>query len=100
MCIRDSLSSAPARRAVGIVLLGLAVNLLVFAMTGAEHGRAPLVEPGEAVPREPFADPVPQALVLTAIVIGFALQAFALVLITRTGRLGDRAGAPEGREGA
>ena len=86
------LRDAPARRAVGVVLLGIALNLLVFAMTGAEHLRAPLVEPGDAAPRAPFADPVPQALVLTAIVIGFALQAFALVLLTRTGPLD---GAPE-----
>ncbi|MDJ0974118.1 MAG: NADH-quinone oxidoreductase subunit K [Planctomycetota bacterium] len=68
-------------RALGIVLLGLAVNLLVFTMTGAVHGRAPLVEPGASSPEPPYADPVPQALVLTAIVIGFALQAFALVLL-------------------
>jgi multicomponent Na+:H+ antiporter subunit C len=84
------LQSSPARRAMGIVLLGLALNVVVFAMTGAEHGRAPLVELGATEPSSPFADPVPQALVLTAIVIGFALQAFALVLITRTGRLDDR----------
>ncbi len=81
------LRSTPARRAVGIVLFGIALNLLVFAMTGAEHARAPLVAYGEEAPRGPFADPLPQALVLTAIVIGFALQAFALVLITLTGRV-------------
>jgi len=85
LLLRDS----PARRAVGVVLLGLAFNLLVFAMTGAEHERAPLVAMGEEVPRAPFADPLPQALVLTAIVIGFALQAFALVLVTRTGRVDE-----------
>jgi multicomponent Na+:H+ antiporter subunit C len=39
--------------------------------------------PGGAQPLEPFADPVPQALVLTAIVIGFGVQAFALVLLKR-----------------
>lgn len=89
------LRSSPARRAIGIVLLGLALNVLVFTMTGAEHGRAPLVEQGEDAPAAPFADPLPQALVLTAIVIGFALQAFALVLITRAGRLDDG----RGREG-
>jgi len=81
------LRPAPARRALGIVTLGLALNLLVFTMTGAAHARAPLVAPGASAPRAPFADPLPQALVLTAIVIGFALQAFALVLLVRTGRL-------------
>lgn len=89
------LRSAPAPRAAGIVLLGLALNLLVFTMTGAEHSRAPLVAPGETAPRAPFTDPLPQALVLTAIVIGFALQAFALVLILRTGRLEDPQEAAE-----
>lgn len=79
------LRNSPTRRAMGIVLLGLALNLLVFAMTGAEHARAPLVEEGATQPTAPFADPLPQALVLTAIVIGFALQAFALVLITMAG---------------
>lgn len=85
------LSGAPTRRALGIVVLGLALNLLAFSMTGAAHGRAPLVELGQSAPAPPFADPVPQALVLTAIVIGFALQAFALVLIVGTGR-GEAAG--------
>ena len=77
------LRTTAASRALGIALLGLAVNLLVVAMTGVAHGRAPLVEPGALAPQAPFADPLPQALVLTAIVIGFALQAFALVLLVR-----------------
>ena len=88
----------PSRRAVGIVLFGIAINLLVFAMTGAEPSRAPLVSVGEEAPQAPFADPLPQALVLTAIVIGFALQAFALVLITMTGRLDDS--RSDGEEGS
>ena len=36
-------------------------------------------------PEAPVSDPLPQALILTAIVIGFGLQAFALVLLRRTG---------------
>lgn len=75
------LGRSSLRRAQGVILLGLAVNLLVFTMTGASESRAPLVPPGADVPDGPVADPVPQALVLTAIVIGFALQAFALVLL-------------------
>ena len=81
------LRTSASRRALGVVLLGLAVNLLVFTMTGVTTDRAPLVEPGASAPRAPFSDPLPQALVLTAIVIGFALQAFALVLLVRTGRV-------------
>jgi multicomponent Na+:H+ antiporter subunit C len=42
-----------------------------------------LIPEGLESPPPPFADPVPQALILTAIVIGFGLQAFALVLIKR-----------------
>ncbi|MEH6493251.1 Na+/H+ antiporter subunit C [Halopseudomonas sp.] len=63
---------------IGLTLLSYAVNLFLFAM-----GRI-----GEAVPavlgtRTDYADPLPQALVLTAIVIGFAMTAFALVLALR-----------------
>lgn len=91
------LGGSPARRAQGIILIGLAVNLLVFTMTGAVHGRAPLVDAGETQVTGTVADPIPQALVLTAIVIGFALQAFALVLLM--GRNGDE-GAGDGEEAA
>jgi multicomponent Na+:H+ antiporter subunit C len=47
-------------------------------------GAAPILDPG--VPRDPsaFADPLPQALVLTAIVIGFGVLAFSVALIHRT----------------
>jgi len=68
------------RQALGLMLMGHAVNLLVFCMTGAQRFLAPLVAVGEDAPATPYTDPLPQALVLTAIVIGFALQAFALVL--------------------
>lgn len=91
------LRNAPARKALGVVLLGLALNVLVFTMTGARHARAPLVDVGDAAPVGAFADPLPQALVLTAIVIGFALQAFALVLLVRTGPIDE---SPRGTDGA
>jgi multicomponent Na+:H+ antiporter subunit C len=67
----------------GLVLLGYAANLLIFTMGRLTRGQAPLVPVGQTSPPEPFADPVPQALILTAVVIGFGLQAFALVLIKR-----------------
>jgi multicomponent Na+:H+ antiporter subunit C len=44
---------------------------------------SPLVPEGELVPTGPFADPLPQALILTAIVIGFGVVAFTVVLIHR-----------------
>lgn len=58
----------------GLALLGNAANLLIFTVGRLTRGRPPYV---------PVADPLPQALILTAIVIGFGVQAFALVLIKR-----------------
>lgn len=68
---------------VGLTMLSYAVNLFLFGM-GRLRGNAPVI--GAA---EPFTDPLPQALVLTAIVIGFAMTAFAVVLALRGfGQLG------------
>jgi len=71
------------RLIVGLVLMGYATNLLIFEVGRLTRGAPPIVPLGETVPLEPIADPVPQALILTAIVIGFGLQAFALVLVKR-----------------
>lgn len=69
------------RVAVGLLLLGNAANLAIFA-AGRVLGRAPpVVEPGAAALAEGAANPLPQALVLTAIVISFGLTAFTLVLV-------------------
>lgn len=68
----------------GLVLLSNAVNLLIFTVGRLTRASPPLVPPGHVVPIEPFANPLPQALILTAIVIGFGLVAFALVLLYRT----------------
>lgn len=67
----------------GLVLLSNAVNLLIFTVGRLTRASPPLVPPGQVVPIEPFANPLPQALILTAIVIGFGLVAFALVLLYR-----------------
>ncbi len=67
----------------GVVLLGHAANLIIFTLGGLTRATAPIVPPGEVAPPAGHADPVPQALVLTAIVIGFALVAFLAVLIRR-----------------
>jgi multicomponent Na+:H+ antiporter subunit C len=66
---------------LGLSLLGHAANILIFTVGGLTRGRPPLIPPGAAEPSGSFADPMPQALILTAIVIGFGVQAFALVLI-------------------
>ena len=61
---------------LGLTLLGYAVNVFIFAM-GRLWSAAPPILQG----REPVADPLPQALVLTAIVIGFATTALFLVVL-------------------
>jgi multicomponent Na+:H+ antiporter subunit C len=67
----------------GIGLLGHATNLLVFAAGGLTRDVPPIVPPGETTLSGIYADPLPQALVLTAIVIGFGMQAFVLALFQR-----------------
>jgi multicomponent Na+:H+ antiporter subunit C len=67
----------------GLALLGHAANLLIFVLGGLVRGRAPIVPVGSVSSPAGAADPVPQALVLTAIVIGFAVIAFAAVLLSR-----------------
>ncbi|MCS7251562.1 MAG: Na+/H+ antiporter subunit C [Anaerolineae bacterium] len=68
---------------IGLGLLSHASNLLIFTMGRLIRGRPPLIAPGAEALAEPYADPLPQALILTAIVIGFGVQAFAVVLIKR-----------------
>ncbi len=65
---------------VGLALLSYAVNLFIFGMGRLAIGKAPIVAPGAADPAL-YADPLPQALVLTAIVIGFATTALLLVVL-------------------
>ena len=60
---------------VGLTLLSYAVNLFLFSMGGLTTDGAALVDGAGD-----YADPLPQALVLTAIVIGFAMTAFVVVL--------------------
>ena len=67
--------------AIGLSLLSYAVNLFIFAMGRLRIGAAPILEAGRAVDPAAFADPLPQALVLTAIVIGFATTALLLVVV-------------------
>lgn len=66
---------------LGIMLLGYAVNLFLVAMARVEEAAAPIIEYGATS----YVDPLPQALVLTAIVIGFGMAAFVIVLALRAG---------------
>jgi multicomponent Na+:H+ antiporter subunit C len=72
-----------AQLIIGLGLLSNGTNLLIFTAGGLTRARPPVVPPGAESLVEPYADPVPQALVLTAIVIGFGLLAFSLVLAHR-----------------
>ena len=65
---------------LGLVLLSHGANLLIFTAGGLRSRQSPLVPEGARVPVESVADPLPQALILTAIVIGFGVIAFTLAL--------------------
>lgn len=65
---------------LGLALLGYAVNFFIFVMGRLAIGVPPLVADGAAG----YADPLPQALVLTAIVIGFGTTGYLLELALRT----------------
>lgn len=72
----------------GVVLIGNALNLAILAV-GRTSGAPPIVPPGATEPLGAVSNPLPQALVLTALVISFGLTAFALALIGRVhGTLG------------
>jgi multicomponent K+:H+ antiporter subunit C len=66
---------------IGLALLSYAVNLFIFAMGRLKVDHAPVLDGARALDSALLADPVPQALVLTAIVIGFATTALFLVVL-------------------
>lgn len=67
----------------GVMILSNAVNLLIFTMGRFESIVPPVIPYGMDAPAEVIANPLPQALILTAIVIGFGLIVFAMVLLMR-----------------
>jgi multicomponent K+:H+ antiporter subunit C len=74
---------------IGLTLISYAVNLFIFSTGGLRVGADPVLKPGETDLAK-YADPLPQALVLTAIVIGFATTAlFLVVLLTSRGLTGS-----------
>jgi len=68
----------------GLLLLGTSANLFIFVAARLVPGRPPIVAPGQSTLEPPFADPLGQALILTAIVISFGVLAFAMVLVKKT----------------
>ncbi|OOG44570.1 Na+/H+ antiporter subunit C [Rhodanobacter sp. C06] len=82
---------------MGLSLLSYAVNLFIFCVGGLRRGADPVLRTGAAL--TDYADPLPQALVLTAIVIGFATTAlFLVVLLASRGLTGSD--HVDGKDGA
>jgi multicomponent Na+:H+ antiporter subunit C len=77
------LRRSTAKLIIGLAMLAHASNLLVFTSVGLTRGRAPLIPEGAEAPAPGVADPLAQALVLTAIVISFGLLVFTVVLLYR-----------------
>jgi multicomponent Na+:H+ antiporter subunit C len=77
------LSRSVIRMLLGLALLGNGVNLLIFTAGRLIREVPPIVPKGLKVPAQAIANPLPQALILTAIVIGFAMFTFLLVLAFR-----------------
>lgn len=71
------------RFVIGLILLGNAVNLVIFTMGRLTRGEPPVIPKDASMLSGAYANPLPQALILTAIVISFGLLAFTLVLVYR-----------------
>ncbi|TDR89600.1 Na+/H+ antiporter subunit C [Enterovirga rhinocerotis] len=82
---------------IGLSLVSYAVNLFIFGMGRLRVGAPPVLNP-DTPDVSAYADPTPQALVLTAIVIGFAMTALFLVVILAARGL-TRTDHVDGREG-
>lgn len=79
MILRRSLT----KLIIGFGLLSHGANLLIFTAGGLTRAHPPIVPVGATKVAGEIADPLPQALILTAIVISFSVTAFALVLFHR-----------------
>jgi multicomponent Na+:H+ antiporter MnhC subunit len=74
---------------MGLSLLAYAVNLFIFSMGSLSVGEEPIIKPGVPPDLLNYTDPMPQALVLTAIVISFATTALFLVVLLASRGLTD-----------
>lgn len=93
-----------ARLILGLILISHAINVLIFTLGRLTRGDPAFIPEGAETITHPVADPLPQALILTAIVISFGVQSFAIVLIKRAWRtIGtddmDRMRSTDGLEG-
>jgi multicomponent Na+:H+ antiporter subunit C len=80
------------RLILGFILLGHAANLIIIAAGGTWRREPPLVDGGASL--ETMADPLPQAFVLTAIVITFGVTVYLLSLVARIARKSGSTRAP------
>lgn len=72
------------RTLIGLLILSNAINLLIFVSGGTKRGVPAFIKEGASTLSGNYADPLPQALILTAIVIGFGIFSFYLVLTLKT----------------
>ncbi len=77
------LSRSVIRLVLGVALLGNAANLLIFTVGRVTRDIPPIIPAGFEGTIQGIANPLPQALILTAIVIGFAIFSFVLILTYR-----------------
>lgn len=77
------LSRSVIRMLIGLTIFGNGVNLLIFTAGRVMREVAPIIPLDQEVAQGPMANPLPQALILTAIVIGFSMFSFLLVLAYR-----------------
>ena len=80
------LSTQMMRWLFGIVILSSTINLVIFVAGRLYSPNPAFIPQGKQIPDTLLANPLSQALILTAIVIGFGLLAFALVLVRRVWR--------------
>ena len=78
------LSPHLVRMLFGLVMLSNAVNLMIFTAGGLSHRQPALIAVDQTTITSPVANALPQALILTAIVIGFALLTFMFILFYRS----------------
>lgn len=73
----------------GLILMTNAVNLLLLTLGGLTRAAPPTIPKGQTAPVEAIANPLPQALILTSIVISMGILAFMLLLVYRTEKAFD-----------
>lgn len=90
------LQRSPIRLILGLGLLTHGVNLLLFSTGGLRRGLPPIIEDKATFQGDisAFVDPLPQALILTAIVISFGVTAFIVVLVNQRNALAEIHGGP------